>query len=129
MVDWRVVAGVAGSLLAACAVATGAFAAHALRGQLDAAAMELWRTAVNYLFWHALALMLLALVPGPESHWRKAAGLAFLSGIGLFCGSLFALSLGAPRQTGMLTPLGGSAFLFGWICLAVLFARSRGDAR
>jgi uncharacterized membrane protein YgdD (TMEM256/DUF423 family) len=73
--------------------------------------------------------MLLALIPGPGSIWRRATALAFLSGIGLFCGSLFALSLGAPRLTGMLTPLGGGAFLFGWICLAVLFARSGRNER
>lgn len=125
MRDWGVIAGVSGSLLAACAVASGAFGAHALRGHLDAAAMELWRTSANYLFWHALGLMLVAVVSDATTGMRKKATLAFLTGIALFCGSLFALALGAPRAFGMLTPLGGCMFLLGWAVLAVMFARSR----
>lgn len=124
MRNWRGIAGVAGSLLAASAVAVGAFGAHALRGHLDDASMSLWQTAVQYLFWHALGLILTAVMPAGPSSWRTTATLAFLVGIGLFCGSLFALALGAPRQVGMLTPLGGCAFLLAWSCLAVVFVRS-----
>lgn len=124
MRDWRRIAGVSGCLLAAIAVAVGAFGAHALRGHLDTAAMGLWQTAADYLLWHALGLILLAVVPASPSRWRITATLAFLFGIGLFCGSLIALALGAPRQIGMLTPLGGCAFLLAWISLAVMFARS-----
>ncbi|MGB0134333.1 DUF423 domain-containing protein [Dokdonella sp.] len=124
MRDWRVISGTAGSVLAASAVALGAFGAHAMRAQLDAGAMDLWHTAVEYLFWHAFGLILLGLVPAGPVNWRITATLAFLAGIGLFCGSLFAMALGAPRGIGVLTPLGGGAFLLAWASLAVLFVRS-----
>jgi uncharacterized membrane protein YgdD (TMEM256/DUF423 family) len=124
MRDWRRIAGVAGSLLAASAVALGAFGAHALRGHLDAAAMDLWQTAVQYQFWHAFGLILAALVPGGPPAWRVTAILAFISGMAMFCGSLFGLALGAPRQIGILTPVGGCAFLLAWASLGVVFAKS-----
>lgn len=111
-------------MLAASAVALGAFGAHALRGKLDVAAMDVWHTATEYLFWNALGLILVALVPAGPRRWRISATLAFLIGIALFCGSLFALALGAPRALGILTPLGGCAFLLAWSSLAVVLARS-----
>ena len=99
----------------ACAVLLGAFGAHALRGVLDAQGSELWHTAVNYHAWHALALVL-ALGLGRGRAGRVAAR-AFLLGIVLFSGSLYALALGAPRWCGAITPLGGVAFVAGWLAL------------
>ncbi|HZX89663.1 MAG TPA: DUF423 domain-containing protein [Rudaea sp.] len=108
--------------LGAVAVILGAFGAHALRGQLDAASLQVWHTAVEYQFWHALAL--LGLAAAPVSRWRTAGSIAFGMGIVLFCGSLYALALGAPRWTGAITPVGGLAFIAGWICLGGAFWRS-----
>ena len=105
--------GVAG----ASAVLSGAFGAHALRGVLDADHRELWRTAVEYHFWHALALAL-AVWAGRGRAGRCAVG-AFAIGIVLFSGSLYALALGAPRWTGIVTPFGGVAFVVGWIALGL----------
>ena len=104
------------------AVMLGAFGVHALRGQLDAAALQVWHTAVDYQFWHALAL--LGLAAAPPSRWRAAGSIAFGTGIVLFCGSLYALALGAPRWIGAITPVGGLAFIAGWVCLGGAFWRS-----
>ena len=102
----------------------GAFAAHGLKARLDPAALSTFQTAVTYQFFHSLALCVLAL-------WLRQldrqtafgesggiAGIAFLLGILLFSGSLYGLSLGAPRWLGPVTPLGGVAFMVGWTAFA-----------
>ena len=99
----------------ASAVLLGAFGAHALRDVLDARQHELWHTAVDYHVWHALALALAAGLGGGRS--RGVAIVAFATGIVLFSGSLYALALGAPRWIGIVTPLGGVAFVVGWLAL------------
>ena len=114
------VVGVAG----ASAVLLGAFGAHALQGVLDARHSELWHTAVNYHVWHALALALAVALGGGRS--RRVAVIAFTLGIILFSGSLYALALGAPRWTGIITPFGGLAFIVGWMALG-LSLRARVD--
>ncbi|GAB3793214.1 DUF423 domain-containing protein [Dyella agri] len=106
-------AGIAG----ASAVLLGAFGAHALRGVLDPAHRELWHTAVEYHVWHALALALAVGFGGGRA--RRCAIAAFACGIVLFSGSLYALALGAPRWTGIVTPFGGLAFVVGWIALGL----------
>ncbi|HVV97227.1 MAG TPA: DUF423 domain-containing protein [Rhodanobacteraceae bacterium] len=115
----RVVIAIA-ALLGAAAVLLGAFGAHALRGSLDEHALAIWQTAVSYQFWHVLAAIAVALLArdGASTSLRVAA-IAFVAGIVLFSGSLYALALGAPRAVGVVTPLGGVAFVVGWIALAV----------
>jgi uncharacterized membrane protein YgdD (TMEM256/DUF423 family) len=103
----------------ASAVVLGAFGAHALRGVLDPSAREIWHTASQYHFWHALALAVACLAPPGRA--RRGALAAFGIGIVLFCGSLYALALGAPRWCGAITPLGGLAFIAGWIALGLAF--------
>jgi len=105
-------------LAGASAVVFGAFGAHALRGHLDDAALATWHTGVEYHFWHALALFagVLGLRAGRA---RQTALLLFGAGILLFSGSLYALALGAPRWVGVITPLGGVAFIVGWIAAAM----------
>jgi uncharacterized membrane protein YgdD (TMEM256/DUF423 family) len=99
----------------ASAVLLGAFGAHALRGVLDARGAELWHTAVNYHAWHALALAVVAGLGRGRS--GRVAMAAFVVGIVLFSGSLYALALGAPRWVGIITPFGGLAFVAGWLAL------------
>jgi len=107
-------------LVGASAVMLGAFGAHALRDVLDARGNELWHTAVSYHFWHALALMLtMFALPGRA---RRVALVAFPLGIVVFSGSLYALALGAPRWFGAITPLGGVAFIVGWLALGIALA-------
>jgi uncharacterized membrane protein YgdD (TMEM256/DUF423 family) len=110
------------ALAGASAVAFGAFGAHALRDTLDVRGLELWKTAVNYHFWHALAIGLAALVP-LDGRARRVALAAFAVGIVLFSGSLYALALGAPRWTGVVTPFGGVAFIVGWLALGLALLR------
>lgn len=101
----------------ALGVALGAFGAHALRGALDETALRTWHTAVEYQLWHALALLLTALAL-PPSRWQRRSALAFAAGIALFCGSLYALALGAPHLVGAVTPFGGMALIAGWLAAA-----------
>lgn len=115
--------GVLVGLAGASAVLFGAFGAHALRGVLDADHRELWHIAVQYHFWHALALALAAYAGRGRA--GRCAVAAFAIGIVLFCGSLYALALGAPRWTGLITPFGGVAFIVGWIALGMGLGRSR----
>jgi uncharacterized membrane protein YgdD (TMEM256/DUF423 family) len=114
-------------LIAALAVVAGAFGAHALKGRLDAGALELWKTAVDYQFWHALGLLAMAVMPRPRSRLATAAGALLVTGIALFSGSLYALALGAPRIVGAVTPFGGVALITGWLCLGIVFWRTARD--
>ena len=99
----------------------GAFGAHALKDRLGADALALWQTAVQYHFWHALALLAVALAgSGP---WSKTAGWLLIAGILLFSGSLYSLALGAPRALGIATPIGGLALILGWLAFAVAAIR------
>ena len=108
---------IAGALCGACAVLLGAFGAHALRAQLDPSALQTWHTAVEYQFWHALALLVVA-TQARASRRARLVGALFGVGVVLFCGSLYALALGAPHWIGAITPIGGAAFVAGWLLLA-----------
>lgn len=108
-----------GALFGALGVAAGAFGAHALRARLDPGALEVFRTAAHYQMLHALALFAVAWAMGSDARWGAAAGWLFTAGILLFSGSLYGLALGGPRGLGLVTPLGGVAFLAGWACLGL----------
>jgi uncharacterized membrane protein YgdD (TMEM256/DUF423 family) len=115
-------------LLLALATACGAFGAHALKGQLPPERLQVWDTAVRYHFFQALGLMgvgltLRLLVEGGAGVQRAAGALCtaavlIVSGVVLFSGSLYALALGAPRTLGILTPLGGLAWIAAWLLFA-----------
>jgi uncharacterized membrane protein YgdD (TMEM256/DUF423 family) len=113
---------VAAAIAGALAVALGAFGAHALRNVLDATALQVWHTAVEYQFWHALALLACAFAP--PSRCRSISTIAFVCGIVAFCGSLYALALGGPRLLGIVTPIGGASFITGWLSLGIAFWRT-----
>jgi uncharacterized membrane protein YgdD (TMEM256/DUF423 family) len=108
-----------GALLAAAAVGLGAFGAHGLRSRVTADLLAVFETAARYHLIHALAIVAVAWVaeryPGACA---TAAGWLFLAGIVLFSGSLYALVLTGVRGLGAVTPLGGLAFIAGWILLA-----------
>lgn len=111
---------VIGALAAAAAVALGAFGAHALRAKLSPDLLAVYRTGVEYHFYHALGLVLLGLAVQhlPESGPLKAAGWAMLAGIVLFSGSLYVLALTGIRTLGAVTPVGGVAFIVAWALFA-----------
>lgn len=108
-----------GCALAAMAVAAGAFGAHGLRGIIDESALANWETAARYQMYHALGLLGVSYACATYKHkLAGAAGWLFVAGIVLFSGSLYALSLSGLRILGAITPLGGVAFIAGWLCLA-----------
>ena len=115
-----------GALSAFVAVGAGAFGAHGLRARLDPAMLAVFETGARYHMYHALGMIAAAWAasrwPGPWAGW---AGWLFLAGTLLFSGSLYALALSGIRWLGAITPIGGVAFLAGWICLA-LAARQGG---
>ena len=100
------------------AVALGAFGAHGLEGKLSEKMLGTWEKAVNYQMFHTMALLvtglLMAKVSGGSIMW---AGWMFFIGILLFSGSLYVYSTTAVKTFAMITPLGGVAFLIGWILL------------
>jgi uncharacterized membrane protein YgdD (TMEM256/DUF423 family) len=107
-----------GAVAGFCGVALGAFAAHALRTRLAPDALAVFETAVRYQMLHALALVAVGLLAQRSALPAvRLAGWAFVAGIVLFSGSLFALALTGIRSLGAITPLGGVAFLVGWAAL------------
>jgi uncharacterized membrane protein YgdD (TMEM256/DUF423 family) len=108
-------------------VGLGAFGAHGLKARLGPDMLGVWQTAVQYHAWHALGLLSVGMIGFHlEASWLKAAGWLLVAGIVLFSGSLYALALGAPRLLGIVTPIGGVAFILGWIAFAtgVIYART-----
>jgi uncharacterized membrane protein YgdD (TMEM256/DUF423 family) len=103
---------VAGALNGAIAVAAGAFATHGLEGRLEPHALDVFQTAARYQMYHALAMVLCALLVA------RTAGWLFQLGIVLFSGSLYLFALTDVKLLGAITPLGGLGFLAGWGWLA-----------
>ncbi|NTS76000.1 DUF423 domain-containing protein [Catenovulum sp. SM1970] len=101
-------------------VSLGAFGAHALKDTISANLMSAYQVGVQYHFYHTLALLLVAsLVKNNPSVWLKRAGWGFTLGISLFSGSLYAMALTGVTKLGMITPLGGLAFIFAWLFLFI----------
>lgn len=107
-----------GALLAGLGVAAGAFGAHGLDGRVSPDRLETFHTAVSYQIYHALAL--LAVAGAAAQGWGSlvhAAGYCFVAGIAIFSGSLYVLVLTDTAWLGAITPIGGVAFLLGWMLL------------
>ena len=105
-------------------VLLGAFGAHAAAAILTPDSLATWDTAVQYHLVHVLALLITGVLSGlaRDGAGRRAlliAGWAFQVGIILFCGSLYVLAFAGPAWLGPVTPLGGVAFIVGWLALAV----------
>ncbi|QSP95214.1 DUF423 domain-containing protein [Marinobacter salinisoli] len=117
-----------GALLAMTAVMAGALGAHGLRAVLDARGLEVFGTAVTYQFYHAIALIVVALLSGAGLNRRLLAVAAgfFVAGTLLFSGSLYLLVLTELRWVGPLTPVGGVCFLVGWALMVVSALRRPG---
>jgi uncharacterized membrane protein YgdD (TMEM256/DUF423 family) len=110
---------IAGSLSAFLAVALGAFGAHGLKERVSPEMLAIFEVGVRYHMYHALALLGVAWA---ATRWPggsiNAAGWLFLFGTLVFSGSLYILSVTGIRWLGAITPIGGAAFLIGWLCLA-----------
>jgi uncharacterized membrane protein YgdD (TMEM256/DUF423 family) len=112
------------AISAALAVALGAFGAHALKVRVSADDLAIWQTAVNYHIWHSLALLAIGVLlrtltvrakPASQLLWSARS---LVLGIMIFSGSLYLLVLTNTRWLGAITPLGGVAFIVGWLLLA-----------
>jgi len=108
-----------GSVNAFLAVTLGAFGAHMLKDRLTADRLDVFQTGVQYQMYHAIALLLIALLSKqfPNNILFRRSGWFLFGGIILFSGSLYVLSLSGIKVLGAITPLGGVAFLIGWFLL------------
>jgi uncharacterized membrane protein YgdD (TMEM256/DUF423 family) len=117
---WLAVAAISG----AAAVGLGAFGSHGLRHVVSPEQLAVWRTAVEYQFFHTLLLLVLTFAD-KDGLFRWAMRLV-AAGIVLFSGSLYALVLTGTRSLGVITPLGGLCFIAGWLSLAWAARKQRG---
>ena len=116
---------VTGSVFLALAVAFGAFGAHIVQDTLTPERFDVYRTAVSYHFYHALGLMIvgLAALHLPDSSLLTWSGWSLTAGILVFSGSLYLLTLTDTGWLGAITPIGGVAFILGWLLLAAAVFR------
>jgi uncharacterized membrane protein YgdD (TMEM256/DUF423 family) len=122
--NWNAIA----AIFLAVAVMLGAFGAHALRGRLDAYSLDIWEKAVFYQFVHSLGMLVVSLLPRTQTFpSESASNVCWLLAIGIlvFCGSLYALAITGVRTLGAITPIGGGAFIVGWLLLAWYFIAQR----
>jgi len=119
--NWIVI----GALTGLVGVGLGAFGAHGLKDSVTPEQLAWWSTATQYHLIHAPVLVLFGLLRrnGQGGH---SAGWAIFTGILIFSGTLYAMTLGAPRWFGAITPIGGLLLMVGWLLLA-LAGRSRND--
>lgn len=115
-----------GSLNLLLAVGLGAFGAHGLKTLLTADQMATYQTAVHYHMIHALGILLVAILSQNLKSTRQVLWSARCLGIGilLFSGSLYVLSVSSIKFFGFITPIGGVAFLAGWLLLALAATRN-----
>ena len=114
-----------GSISGALAVMIGAFGAHGLKDKLCEQMLTVYKTGVEYHFYHTLALLGIGLL---SLHYKSAlltaSGWSMVAGIVLFSGSLYALSISGIRVLGAITPIGGLFFIVGWVLLAAAVIKS-----
>lgn len=105
----------------AIAVALGAFGAHGLKEILSDEMLDIYETGVTYHFYHAIGLLIIGLVSQhiTDSTILQWSGWLMLSGIVIFSGSLYILSISDIRWLGAITPVGGLCFIISWILLAL----------
>ncbi|SMF54677.1 DUF423 domain-containing protein [Pseudobacteriovorax antillogorgiicola] len=109
-----------GAIFGALGVGLGAFAAHGLKARLSDYALGVFETAVRYQMYHALALIAVGLLASRiESNLVRIASYSFIIGTIIFSGSLYTLALTGIKWLGAITPIGGLAFIVGWICFAL----------
>jgi uncharacterized membrane protein YgdD (TMEM256/DUF423 family) len=107
-----------GATLGFTAVTLGAFASHVLKSRIDSEMLRVFEVGVQYHIYHSLAILLVAALAASNTSIKLTlAGWLFCFGIVVFSGSLYVLALTGVKWLGAITPLGGVAFLAGWLCL------------
>ena len=114
MLNWISIA----AINMAIAVALGAFGAHGLKNSVSIQQLEWWQTATLYWFIHGLGLLLVGILIRFNYTTQTTAWLLQIGAL-IFAGSLYAMTLGAPRWLGAITPIGGMLMIVGWLWLAV----------
>tara|TARA_Y100001960_G_C14445563_1_gene714729 strand:- start:165 stop:542 length:378 start_codon:yes stop_codon:yes gene_type:complete len=116
-----------GGILGGLSVMLGAFGAHSLKSHLPPEKLTAFQTATHYMSVHALAILLVGLLSlqlgATYENRLKKVEIFFITGILMFCGSIYILSLGGPKLFGPITPLGGLSFMIGWFKLAWIFLK------
>jgi len=122
---------ITGSVFMALAVAFGAFGAHIVESMLTPDRFDVYQTAVQYHFYHALGLLFIGAISQhlSDSSWLRWSGILLTVGIIIFSGSLYLLTLTDTGWLGAITPIGGVAFIGGWISLAVGVSKSSDSAK
>ena len=122
---------VTGAVLALFAVMAGGFGAHGLRNVVDARGLEVFEMAATYQMYHALGLVLLALLAGfgLSRKLLTVAAAFMLAGVVLFSGSLYALVLVQTKGIGLITPIGGVCFMIGWLLLVLAALTFKADSK
>lgn len=114
--------------LAGLATLFGAFGAHGLKKILQPEALQIFETAVKYHWYHTFALLFTSWLAlrNPEIRQLQTINILFLTGIIIFSGSLYSLSISGIKSLGMITPIGGSLWIIAWLWLAkILFTHAR----
>lgn len=114
MLNWISIA----AINMAIAVALGAFGAHGLKSSVSIQQLEWWQTATLYWFIHGLGLLFIGILIRLNYTTQTTAWLLQIGAL-IFAGSLYAMTLGAPRWLGAITPIGGVLMIAGWLWLAV----------
>lgn len=111
------------------AVVIGAFGAHGLKGRITTDLMAIFQTGVQYHFYHTLALLLVGILmlQFPQISLLKWSGWLFIVGIVIFSGSLYALAITDIKWLGAITPIGGVAFIAGWLTMAIAIYNHIGE--
>jgi uncharacterized membrane protein YgdD (TMEM256/DUF423 family) len=109
-----------GSVAGLIGVGFGAFGAHGLKARISPEMLAVFETGVRYQMYHAFAILIVAIALSRfDGPLVRAAGWLFTAGIALFSGSLYAMALTGTPGLGAITPIGGVAFLAGWLCLVL----------
>jgi uncharacterized membrane protein YgdD (TMEM256/DUF423 family) len=109
-----------GTLMMALSVILGAFGAHALKDMLDANMLAVYNTGVEYQFYHALGLLVVAFVASHiDTQEVNIAGIIMFASIFIFSGSLYLLTITGIKWFGVVTPIGGTGFVISWVILFI----------
>jgi len=106
------------------AVALGAFGAHGLKAIISPEMLEVYKTGVQYQFYHAFALLIVGILMNfSQSKALTWSAYLFITGIILFSGSLYLLAISGVKALGMITPFGGITWIAAWLLMIVHFSR------
>ena len=110
------------SILGGLSVVAGSFASHALKEKLSQYSLDIFQTGARLQIYHSLALLMVAfllIIEELPQSLMVVAGYAFITGIVIFSGSLYALSMTGIKWLGAITPIGGVVLIVGWSCMAI----------